>query len=123
MGKDMAKQDASNCTSLKSIDERLDLYWQASKKVFYILISVWLMVTLGFGIILNEWLMQASVFNFPLSHLYNEVAAMAFHVLLLLSYFAWMNIIKYQLGLQNKNPSKLTKARLREQYQRTQYHS
>ncbi|WP_185962536.1 DUF4212 domain-containing protein [Thalassomonas sp. M1454] len=119
----MAKENISQYTSLKSMDERLDLYWQASKKVFYILTGIWLMVTFGFGIVLNEWLMQVSVFNFPLSYLYSEVAAMAFHLLLLVSYLTWMNRIKLKLGLQNKNPAKLTKARLREQYQQTQLHS
>lgn len=119
----MAKQESSNYSSLKSIDERLDLYWQANKKVFYTLLSVWLMVTLGFGIILSEWLMQASIFNFSLSLIYTEVAAMGFHLSLIMCYFCWMNIVKNQLGLKNKNPAKLTKARLRKKYQRTQFHS
>ncbi len=96
------------------VEERLDIYWNANKRVLYTLLTVWAFVTFGCGILLADWLDRFQFFGFPLGFWFTQQGAMIFYVALIFIYHFWMKKIERYCGFIEQDPVKLTKQLLRE---------
>jgi putative solute:sodium symporter small subunit len=76
-------------------------YWRSNLKILSILISVWFIVSFGFGIILSDFLDQFQIGGFKLGFWFAQQGSIYFFVLLVFVYIHLMN----KLDKKYKNDS------------------
>ena len=76
-------------------------YWRSNLKILSILISVWFIVSFGFGIILSDFLDQFQIGWFKLGFWFAQQGSIYFFVLLVFVYIHLMN----KLDKKYKNDS------------------
>ena len=69
------------------------LYWRANIKLIKILLSIWFLVSFGFGIVLVDWLDQFSFFGFKLGFWFAQQGSIYVFVILIFIYSWRMNIL------------------------------
>lgn len=69
------------------------LYWRANIKLLKILLSIWFLVSFGFGIVLVDWLDQFSFFGFKLGFWFAQQGSIYVFVILIFIYSWRMNIL------------------------------
>ena len=72
---------------------RKSLYWRANIKLLKILLSIWFLVSFGFGIVLVDWLDQFSFFGFKLGFWFAQQGSIYVFVILIFIYSWRMNIL------------------------------
>ena len=72
---------------------RKSLYWRANIKLLKILLSIWFLVSFGFGIVLVDWLDQFSFFGFKLGFWFAQQGLIYVFVILIFIYSWRMNIL------------------------------
>ena len=87
----MQNQNSSNQTDQQSTDShpvtpRVDAYWKANLRLLSALLSVWFMVSFGFGILLVDWLDQFSFFGFKLGFWFAQQGAIYDFIVLIFVY-------------------------------------
>tara|TARA_Y100000591_G_scaffold46123_1_gene34593 strand:+ start:98 stop:355 length:258 start_codon:yes stop_codon:yes gene_type:complete len=72
-------------------------YWKANIKLLIILLSIWLMIWFGFGIILSDFLDQFSIGGFKLGFWFAQQGSIYGFVILIFVYVSAMNRIEKKL--------------------------
>jgi putative solute:sodium symporter small subunit len=71
--------------------ERKQAYWVRNLKLLTSLLTVWFVVSFGFGILLADWLDQFRVFGFKLGFWFAQQGSIYVFVVLIFVYAAKMN--------------------------------
>ena len=66
-------------------------YWRANLKILSILLSIWFIVSFGFGIIWSDFLDQVQIGGFKLGFWFAQQGSIYFFVLLIFIYIYLMN--------------------------------
>ena len=66
-------------------------YWRANLKILIILLSIWFMVSFGFGIILSDFLDQYQIGGFKLGFWFAQQGSIYLFVVLIFIYVHLMN--------------------------------
>ena len=66
-------------------------YWRANLKILIILLSIWFMVSFGFGIIFSDFLDQYKIGGFKLGFWFAQQASIYLFVVLIFVYVHLMN--------------------------------
>jgi len=69
-------------------------YWRANLKLMAVLLSIWLVVSFGFGILLRDWLDQFSIGGAPLGFWFAQQGSIYVFVALIFYYCIAMNRIE-----------------------------
>ena len=73
-------------------------YWKANIRLLIILLSVWVMIWFGFGIILSDFLDQFSIGGFKLGFWFAQQGSIYGFVILIFVYVFAMNRIEKKLN-------------------------
>ena len=73
-------------------------YWKANIKLLIILLSIWLMIWFGFGIVLSDFLDQFSIGGFKLGFWFAQQGSIYGFVILIFVYVFAMNRIEKKLN-------------------------
>ena len=73
-------------------------YWKANIRLLIILLSIWLIIWLGFGIILSDFLDQFSIGGFKLGFWFAQQGSIYGFVILIFVYVFAMNRIEKKLN-------------------------
>lgn len=73
-------------------------YWKANVRLLIILLSVWLMIWFGFGIILSDFLDKFSIGGFKLGFWFAQQGSIYGFVILIFAYVFAMNRIEKKLN-------------------------
>ena len=83
-------------------------YWQLYLLILFILLSIWFLVSFGFGIIWSEDLDQIKFGGFKLGFWFAQQGSIYFFVIIIFIYIYLMNKLdkKFYLDYQEKNKDK-----------------
>ena len=83
-------------------------YWQLNLLILSILLSIWFLVSFGFGIIWSEDLDQIKFGGFKLGFWFAQQGSIYFFVIIIFIYIYLMNKLdkKFYLDYQEKNKDK-----------------
>ena len=79
-------------------------YWKENLRIIFVLLSIWFLVSCGFGIIFSEWLDQFKIGGFKLGFWFAQQGSIFFFVILIFIYVYLMN--KLDKKYQDKNKDK-----------------
>ena len=80
-------------------------YWKANIKLLIILLSIWLLIWFGFGIILSDFLDQFSIGGFKLGFWFAQQGSIYGFVILIFVYVFAMNRIEKKLNSDKEENS------------------
>tara|TARA_S200000501_G_C20635212_1_gene660751 strand:- start:229 stop:483 length:255 start_codon:yes stop_codon:yes gene_type:complete len=80
-------------------------YWHSNLKILSVLISIWFLVSFGFGIIWSDFFDQFQIGGFKIGFWFAQQGSIYCFVLLIFIYIHLMNKLdkKYQNNTQEKN--------------------
>ena len=83
-------------------------YWQSNLLILFTLLSIWFLVSFGFGIILSENLDQIKFGGFKLGFWFAQQGSIYFFVIIIFIYIVLMNKLdkKFYSDYQEKNKDK-----------------
>ena len=79
-------------------------YWKENLRIIFILLSIWFLVSFGFGIIFSDWLDQFKIGGFKIGFWFAQQGSIFFFVILIFIYVHLMNMLdkKYEDKNQDK---------------------
>ena len=77
----------------RDIQDQSKAYWRANLALLRKLLLIWLVVSLGFGIVLADWLDQFQILGFKLGFWFSQQGSMLVFILLIFFYSWRMNVI------------------------------
>ncbi len=80
-------------------------YWKANIRLLIILLSIWLLIWFGFGIILSDFLDQFSIGGFKLGFWFAQQGSIYGFVILIFVYVFAMNRIEKKLNSDKEENS------------------
>ena len=81
-------------------------YWRANLKILIILLSIWFMVSFGFGIIFSDFLDQYHIGGFKLGFWFAQQGSIYFFVVLIFVYVYLMNKLDKKYKNHNDEEAK-----------------
>ncbi len=78
-------------------------YWRSNIRLMLILLSIWFLVSYGFGILLVDWLNQFRFFGFKLGFWFSQQGSIYIFLLLILVYVLCMNKLDRQYGVHESD--------------------
>ena len=81
-------------------------YWRANLKILIILLSIWFMVSFGFGIIFSDFLDQYHIGGFKLGFWFAQQGSIYFFVVLIFVYVYLMNKLDKKYKNHNNEEDK-----------------
>ena len=79
-------------------------YWKENLRIIFILLSIWFLVSFGFGIIFSDWLDQFKMGGFKIGFWFAQQGSIFFFVILIFIYVHLMN--KLDKKYEDKNQDK-----------------
>ena len=79
-------------------------YWKENLRIIFILLSIWFLVSFGFGIIFSDWLDQFKIGGFKIGFWVAQQGSIFFFVILIFIYVHLMN--KLDKKYEDKNQDK-----------------
>ena len=76
-------------------------YWRANLRLLAVLLTIWFVVSFGFGILLVDWLDQFSLFGFKLGFWFAQQGAIYVFVVLIFVYGRQMKQIERRFGVDD----------------------
>ena len=76
-------------------------YWKANLRLMFILLSIWFLVSFGFGILLVDWLNEIHFFGFKFGFWWAQQGAIYVFVILIFVYTARMKKIDREYGVSD----------------------
>ena len=64
----------------------MDYYWKAILKILFCVLTIWFIVSFGFGILLSDWLDQFRIGGFKLGFWFAKKGSIYFFILLIFTY-------------------------------------
>ena len=64
----------------------MDYYWKANLKILFCLLTIWFIVSFGFGILLSDWLDQFRIGGFKLGFWFAQQGSIYIFILLIFTY-------------------------------------
>jgi len=92
------EDSANNNSSAQGLGQQ---YWRANLRILTFLLSIWFVVSYGFGILLVDWLDQFHLFGFKLGFWFAQQGAIYAFVLLILVYTILMRRLENRLGFSD----------------------
>ena len=69
----------------------MDYYWKANLKILISLLTIWFLVSFGFGILLSDWLDQFRIGGFKLGFWFAQQGSIYVFIILIFIYVYLMN--------------------------------
>ena len=69
----------------------MDYYWKAKLKILTCLLTIWFLVSFGFGILLSDWLDQFRIGGFKLGFWFAQQGSIYVFIILIFTYVYLMN--------------------------------
>ena len=69
----------------------MDYYWKANLKILICLLTIWFLVSFGFGILLSDWLDQFRIGGFKLGFWFAQQGSIYVFIILIFTYVYLMN--------------------------------
>ena len=69
----------------------MDYYWKANLKILICLLSIWFLVSFGFGILFSDWLDQFRIGGFKLGFWFAQQGSIYVFIILIFTYVYLMN--------------------------------
>jgi putative solute:sodium symporter small subunit len=79
-------------------EEKARAYWRQNLKYLTVLLSVWFLVSYGFGILLKDWLDTIPLGGFKLGFWFAQQGAIYIFVILIFIYVRLMNNLDRKYG-------------------------
>ena len=73
------------------MQSKKDSYWNENIRILIILLSIWFLVSFGFGILLSEWLDQFQIAGFKLGFWFAQQGSIYVFIILIFIYIHLMN--------------------------------
>jgi len=86
----------------KNNNTHASAYWRANIRLMLILLSVWFIVSFGFGILLVDWLNQFQFFGFKFGFWWAQQGSIYVFVVLIFIYTATMRRIDRKFGVSDE---------------------
>ena len=84
------------------MQSKKDSYWNENIRILIILLSIWFLVSFGFGILLSEWLDQFQIAGFKLGFWFAQQGSIYVFIILIFIYIYLMNKLdKKYFGKRN----------------------
>ena len=84
------------------MQSKKDSYWNENIRILIILLSIWFLVSFGFGILLSEWLDQFQIAGFKLGFWFAQQGSIYVFIILVFIYIHLMNKLdKKYFGKRN----------------------
>ena len=84
------------------MQSKKDSYWNENIKILILLLSIWFLVSFGFGILLSEWLDQFQIAGFKLGFWFAQQGSIYVFIILIFIYIHLMNKLdKKYFGKRN----------------------
>ncbi|MBL6903532.1 MAG: DUF4212 domain-containing protein [SAR86 cluster bacterium] len=84
------------------MQSKKDSYWNENIRILIILLSIWFLVSFGFGILLSEWLDQFQIAGFKLGFWFAQQGSIYVFIILIFIYIHLMNKLdKKYFGKRN----------------------
>ena len=77
-------------------------FWRANLKLMAVLLSIWFIVSFGFGILLRDWLDQFSIGGAPLGFWFAQQGSIYVFVVLIFYYCIAMNRIEAEYNREER---------------------
>jgi putative solute:sodium symporter small subunit len=84
------------------MDTNKNAYWQANLRLMLGLLSIWFLVSFGFGILLFDYLNQFKFYGWKLGFWFSQQGAIYFFVLLIFIYVWQMNRLDRRFGVEEE---------------------
>ena len=84
------------------MDTNKNAYWQANLRLMLSLLSIWFIVSFGFGILLFDYLNQFKFYGWKLGFWFSQQGAIYFFVLLIFIYVWQMNRLDRRFGVEEE---------------------
>lgn len=78
---------------------RMTLYWKKNIRTLVVLLSIWFLVSFGFGIILAEPLNEFKIGGYPLGFWFAQQGSIYVFIVLIFVYVARMNKLDKEFGV------------------------
>lgn len=84
------------------MQSKKDSYWKKNKRILIFLLSIWFLVSFGFGILLSDWLDQFQIGGFKLGFWFAQQGSIYVFIILIFIYIHLMNKLdKKYFGKKN----------------------
>ena len=84
------------------MQSKKDSYWNENIRILIILLSIWFLVSFGFGILFSEWLDQFQIAGFKLGFWFAQQGSIYVFIILIFIYIHLMNKLdKKYFGKRN----------------------
>ncbi len=84
------------------MSKKLDNYWRANKRYLLILLSIWFLVSYGFGILFVDYLNNIRIGGFKLGFWFAQQGAIYAFVAIIFIYVKWMNKLDREYEVDEK---------------------
>jgi putative solute:sodium symporter small subunit len=84
------------------MDTNKNAYWRANLRLMLGLLSIWFIVSFGFGILLFDYLNQFKFYGWKLGFWFSQQGAIYFFVLLIFIYVWQMNRLDRRFGVEEE---------------------
>ena len=64
----------------------MDYYWKSNLKILFCLLTIWFIVSFGFGILLSDWLDQFRIGGFKLGFWFAQQGSIYVFIVLIFTY-------------------------------------
>ncbi len=82
--------------------EKMTLYWKKNLRFLTILLSIWFVVSFGFGILLEDALNTIKIGGFKLGFWFAQQGSIYVFVALIFVYVKWMNTLDKEFDVDEK---------------------
>ena len=84
------------------MQSKKDSYWKENIRILIFLLSIWFLVSFGFGILLSDWLDQFQIGGFKLGFWFAQQGSIYVFIILIFIYIHLMNKLdKKYFGKEN----------------------
>lgn len=84
------------------MQSKKDSYWKENIRILIFLLSIWFLVSFGFGILLSDWLDQFQIGGFKLGFWFAQQGSIYVFIILIFIYIHLMNKLdKKYFGKKN----------------------
>jgi putative solute:sodium symporter small subunit len=80
------------------VSEKNNQYWKANVRLMLVLLSIWFLVSFGFGILLSDYLDQFRLFGFKLGYWFSHQGSIFVFIILIFVYSWQMSRLDKKYG-------------------------